>query len=275
MSNALNGFYVIVTGQVEGVKIAGSDNLFVQYQYSYGSDWKTRYGLEHGITQIARRNTGSDNQVLLFNYPIEATFSSTNVQGWPQIVFSVYSVTNFMGKHSIKGYGAIHLPVTPGRHVRYVRLYTPISSSLCQRVTAYLTGNQPEFFTPLFIAQGKGREVSRVKSNGAIKIVLNIATKNMMAWGYSIRGERAISNEEHERATEPAGDMAQMNESENTSSLRRRKDGIKFGDSAAERDTAPSVLVSRSADSTSRRSSSGLAAAAESQPLLRSSSHDD
>ena len=38
------------------------------------------------------------------------------------------------GKDVIRGYGCTHLPVVPGRHEVYVRLYVPASSSVCQVV---------------------------------------------------------------------------------------------------------------------------------------------
>lgn len=46
----------------------------------------------------------------------------------------------------------------PPRHVRYVRLYTPRSTSVCARLTAWMTGSHPEYFDSKFVAQGRGRE---------------------------------------------------------------------------------------------------------------------
>jgi hypothetical protein len=60
---------------------------------------------------------------------------------------------------------------------------------MCQRLTAWWTGNVPEFFDSKFSAEGRGREVVRVRSNGSVRIVFNVATKNMRDFGYSTRGE--------------------------------------------------------------------------------------
>jgi hypothetical protein len=84
-------------------------------------------------------------------------FRSTNIFGWPQIVIGIYGLTMF-GSDVIRGYGCCYLPTTPGRHIRYIHLYTPMSSSLCQRITAWIMNNPPEFFDSKFISQGKGRE---------------------------------------------------------------------------------------------------------------------
>lgn len=131
------------------------DDLYCKYSFNYGLDWSVIFGLEHGVSQIARRTPGRETQTFVWNYPLDVSFRSSNVYGWPQVVLTVYGI-NMMGKDVVRGYGCMHLPTVPGRYVRYVRLYTPRSSSLCQQFTAWLTGNPPEFFNPKFIAQNKG-----------------------------------------------------------------------------------------------------------------------
>ncbi len=53
-------------------------------------------------------------QLLVWNYPLDLTYKSTNAFGWPQIVVSVYGLDAF-GRDVIKGYGCIHLPTCAGR----------------------------------------------------------------------------------------------------------------------------------------------------------------
>lgn len=192
MSDSLNkndGFYVMTTGQVESCQMSGSDHLYCRYSFAFGSDWSFANGVENGMSQIAVASPSPKSQ-FVWNYPIDITLHSTNVHGWPQIVFSVYGLNWFGRPDVIKGYGSCNVPTVPGRHVRYVRLYTPVSSSYCQQFTAWLTCTPPEFFETKFIVQGKGREVTRVKSNGVIKVVLNVTTKQMTDWGYQNSTER-------------------------------------------------------------------------------------
>jgi B9 domain-containing protein 1 len=145
--------------------------------------------VEHGVSQIAKRSSGGPLDTLTWNYPLDIMFRSCNVHGWPQLVLGVYGLTT-MGGDVVRGYAATHVPTTPGRHTRYVQLYTPVSSSCCQRLTAWLTNNPPEFFDSKFVAQGKGREVTRVRSHGAVKVTFNVTTKNMSEWGYQVDTER-------------------------------------------------------------------------------------
>jgi B9 domain-containing protein 1 len=50
----------------------------------------------------------------VWNFPLDVTYKSTNVFGWPQLVLAVYGVDG-MGRDVIKGYGSAHLPTCPGR----------------------------------------------------------------------------------------------------------------------------------------------------------------
>ena len=144
--NSTPGFYVVFLGQIEGCKMDGVDNLYCKYSFNYGLDWSTSHGLEHGIrwvvgpdraaprqragtlgrkgifplcassrqtplspSQIAQKGDGENQSVFAWNYPIEVTFKSTNVHGWPQIVLSVYGI-NALGKDVIR---CAFLPIAP------------------------------------------------------------------------------------------------------------------------------------------------------------------
>ncbi len=50
---------------------------------------------------------------IVFNFPFEATFSTTNPSGWPQIVLTLYGPDVF-GRSVVKGYGSVHIPTEPG-----------------------------------------------------------------------------------------------------------------------------------------------------------------
>ena len=92
-------------------------------------------------------------------------------------------------KMRVCGYGSILLPTTPGRHVRYIRNFTPIASNPLKQFLGWLPFvgyGPPEFVYKDFVAGGEGRSVTRVASSGAVKVVLNITTRGMEDLGFAV-----------------------------------------------------------------------------------------
>ena len=115
------------------------------------------------------------------------SFKSTNAYQWPQIAFHVYGL-DWWGRHVVRGYGSMHVPIAPGRYTKNVRLFTPLSSSPIQQLSAFFTGERPEFRDFKTVTTGEHREVTRVRSKGVVKVVLNVMVKNMADFGYSEDG---------------------------------------------------------------------------------------
>ena len=51
----------------------------------------------------------------MWNFPLNITFKSTSPHGWPQLVVAVYG-PDILGNDVVRGYGAVHAPLAPGRH---------------------------------------------------------------------------------------------------------------------------------------------------------------
>ena len=85
----------------------------------------------------------------------------------------------------ILGYGAVHLPMTPGRHELYVNTFRPLASSLMGRFQSWLNGMRPEFIDSLFPSKAQGRDVTRVQSFGTVKLVLDVTLQGMETLGYA------------------------------------------------------------------------------------------
>mmetsp|Transcript_6035 Transcript_6035/g.10898 ORF Transcript_6035/g.10898 Transcript_6035/m.10898 type:complete len:199 (-) Transcript_6035:207-803(-) len=181
---AATSFTVMVTGEIDHAKIPDCDNAYCKYQVVHGEDWKFIDGLEDGLTQVTRRSTGADDS-LVWNFPIDLTYNSTNVFGWPQIILTVFSVSS-TGKEIIIGYGCMHLPTCPGRYSQKLRLFRPKSSSLMQSFFHFMAGTTAEFSDPKFPSYGEGREVTRVVSCGYSVLNLNVLTKDMEQFGYNV-----------------------------------------------------------------------------------------
>jgi len=178
-------FVVAVTGQIESCEMLGHDNLFCRYTIQYGTDWQMLEGQREGISQISRKASGQNKRVV-WNFPIDVSFKSTNAFGWPQLVVTVAGMDSF-GREVIRGYGCVHLPLSPGRYTKYIRLFRPMSSTPLNSFLSSLPmfGTPPEFVNSQFVADAEGREAVRVTSDGIVKAQFNIITKDMAKFGYS------------------------------------------------------------------------------------------
>ncbi|XP_053424616.1 B9 domain-containing protein 1 isoform X2 [Nycticebus coucang] len=99
------------------------------------------------------------------------------------IVLSVYGPDVF-GNDVVRGYGAVHVPFSPGRHKRTIPMFVPESTSKLQKFTSWFMGRRPEYTDPKVVAQGEGREVTRVRSQGFVTLLFNVVTKDMRKLGY-------------------------------------------------------------------------------------------
>ncbi|CAL8266636.1 unnamed protein product [Gadus morhua 'NCC'] len=181
-SNNPSVFLLMINGQIEGGNFPEYDDLYCKYCFVYGHDWAPTSGLEEGISQITSKSRLSPHK-LIWNFPLEITFKSTNPSGWPQIVVSVYGPDTF-GNDVVRGYGATHIPFSPGQHTKTIPMFVPESTSRLQKFTSWLMGRRPEYTDPKVVAQGEGREVTRVCSQGFVTLTFHIVTKDMKKLGY-------------------------------------------------------------------------------------------
>uniref|UniRef100_A0ABI8A1Q4 B9 domain-containing protein 1 n=1 Tax=Felis catus TaxID=9685 RepID=A0ABI8A1Q4_FELCA len=74
-------FLLMVNGQVESAQFPEYDDLYCKYCFVYGQDWAPTAGLEEGISQITSKSQDV-RQALVWNFPIDVTFKSTNPYGF-------------------------------------------------------------------------------------------------------------------------------------------------------------------------------------------------
>eukprot|EP00892_Ulva_mutabilis_P001671 jgi/Ulvmu1/11504/UM077_0053.1 len=175
-------FTVIVTGQIDSCTIPGVDNGYCKWGLSIGEDWNVLNGLGEGVTQLARRGRGASPE-MVWNFPIDLTFQSTNAFGWPKLHFSVYGI-DFLGTDVVQGYGFTHIPCCSGRFPLKVHLFKPKTKMGITGLQSWLQRRPAEFKQQDFACQSEGREVTTVMSSGVISLTLQVATKGMHSIGY-------------------------------------------------------------------------------------------
>ena len=119
------------------------DSVYCTYSFSYGVDWTLVSGLEAGISQTATKASLSTTDDIVWNFPIDATFKSTNVFGWPRLAISIYGI-DFFGRDVPRGYASILIPLSPGNHVIQTTTFVPMATSYLNEWMSWLMGNPPE-----------------------------------------------------------------------------------------------------------------------------------
>ncbi|CAG9584380.1 unnamed protein product [Danaus chrysippus] len=177
-------FLVSFNGNIEYVRFPAGvfdENLYLQYDVVWGPDWDPLSGLNSGTSQMAR--SGNDPEKVIFNMPLEITFSSTNVYGWPQIVVSVRA-RNFISSDSLRGYALFHLPAVTGTQELVAHLVRPRSASLVGEWVAWLTGRYPELIDPKILASGKENYLLKTESYGTVVMRVTMVSKDLRKLGY-------------------------------------------------------------------------------------------
>lgn len=181
-------FSIAVTGQIEKVTFTHYNHVYCKYSCHHGVDWTVVAGSAEGVTQVGKKAvfllpSSQANQDIVWNHPLDVSFSSSNPFGWPQLVFSVHGL-NFHGADVVRGYGAVHVPPIPGSHSLSVPLFLPEASSLLGSFKCWLTGTTPEFVDARVAAQGEGRGILTVRSEGFLFLRLNVIARDFAKQGY-------------------------------------------------------------------------------------------
>nr|CAH7749488.1 unnamed protein product [Callosobruchus chinensis] len=172
-------FLVCISGQIEWIDVlapAGS-SWHCRCDFFSGPDWKIIGGLEAGLSQIAHVAHNGDKVV--FNFPIEIQFKSTNPYGWPQIILSIYKGMQ------LAGYGRVHMPIKVGSHELDVALSKPQSSSMLGYIASFF-GYQPELLQPKMLATTAGNSLIRMEHAGYARISINMVTQAFQSLGYDV-----------------------------------------------------------------------------------------
>ena len=164
MEEDKNYIQVIVNGQIESAQFAGLDRLMCKYSWKYGDDWSVKMGVDSAYSQQAEKR--SADPTIVWNFPIDATFQTTEPHGWPQLSLALIG-PDWYGRDIIRGYGAVHVPTQAGRHVVYVKMFAPQSSSLFQGFLSFIGGTPPEFSDPRFPATGEVRASTHILATQA------------------------------------------------------------------------------------------------------------
>lgn len=99
---------------------------------------------------------------------------------------SVYGIDS-VGNDVIRGYGWLHLPTQPGWHRLSIRLFSPQSSTLLDRILNwFVESRRPEFVDSRMVAGDEGRHLVTVQNEpeSVVNLTLNILFKDFKKYGF-------------------------------------------------------------------------------------------
>lgn len=137
---------------------------------------------------------------------------------------------NSWSQDVIVGYTSIRIPMfnNEKNNVIEADLYRPISSNTMSDFLSWVKGHSPEYYDISTIGKSDVREVTRVKSNGKIKVTFNTLTKNLQSFGYTVNDQ---SIEKRNLSFITAGGLASLGKlSSLTAKLNAKKEKLKESD---------------------------------------------
>jgi len=138
-----NSFLVQCTGQIVSGDFGPVDYLYCRYSFQIGDDWTIASGLDTGLSQTSCKNLSYSDEQIIWNFPIDVSFNTTNVFGWPRIALSVYGI-DYFGRDVIRGYGSALVPLSVGQHRIEIDMFVPLATSFINDVISWIMGNPPE-----------------------------------------------------------------------------------------------------------------------------------
>ena len=185
-------FRLYVTGTIEYGNFVnfgdsmGTSPIKVKSSFVFGKDWDKEDGNISEESQFSFKGDGTYNYYS-FNNQFEISFRSTNPFGWPQLYLACCSIDND-GNELVEGYGCVHVPTNTGRHERKVHIFSPLKES--SWLDILINNNKKKrnevVSAPDVICSGEGREISRVRCDGWIKVIFQISFRDMDKFGLRV-----------------------------------------------------------------------------------------
>jgi B9 domain-containing protein 1 len=164
----------------------GENYIKLSFEVHTGTnEWIKVSGVSSGTTQSACFSKETDGK-LTWGVPFDATYQATNPYGWPQIVLTAHGHDS-RGNPIHLGYGSAHLPTTHGTEEIKIHLYTHQPFSGVFGFLHSIFGTKTDVAKPVeMMVKNEGREATRVKNIGYVRLKLQTTLRNMSKHGYQL-----------------------------------------------------------------------------------------
>mmetsp|Transcript_3504 Transcript_3504/g.4372 ORF Transcript_3504/g.4372 Transcript_3504/m.4372 type:complete len:188 (-) Transcript_3504:119-682(-) len=167
---------VHLIGEINGVTGINMPNLscFIKLvsDQSNNSHWIKNEGDSESFTQIC------SNRPIVWNHPIDLSFSTTSVVHWPCLYFEVWSQDEY-GRNDIAGYGQCQVPAAPGYYDKIdAVIWRPLGTFL-ERLRAKFLGGYPQLVNPeeFVLNASRQREDFYTETMGSVVLSLNVVVQ--------------------------------------------------------------------------------------------------
>lgn len=111
------------------------------------------------------------------------SLKSTNPFGWPKLIVML-TIPKGKGDDEVVGYGWTHVPMQNGRQSIEIPMFKPKSTSFIQQILAKLSRSPIELIDPKFVTESEGRAVTRMQSEGKIRVTFDTIIKDLDKQGF-------------------------------------------------------------------------------------------
>ena len=155
-----------------------------------GKDWRVtpQTGVQSAtttevVTQMSERLPGPIAK-FVYNMPLDCQLSSSNMQGWPQIAFALYTVDG-VGKDIAVAYTRCRVPVHSGHTSMDLPLMQPVFTTPQHQLFSVFSGTSPELRDPAFLCTAEDRIVLTMKRvPGYLRVQFDVRVVGLALLGY-------------------------------------------------------------------------------------------
>jgi len=94
-------------------------SISCRWSIDSGKSWSLLAGAKDGQSQYSMNN---EDNLCIWNHPIDLHFTTANMKGWPRIMLQVWNLDSY-GQANLVGYGFTHFPSTPGNAYTFKSYY--------------------------------------------------------------------------------------------------------------------------------------------------------
>lgn len=172
---------VHVIGTLLGATGFPKPELCAKWAIVAGDGWTLLEGDDAGQTQV---DIPEDPRYTVWSHPLDIHYATKTVAGWPKMVFQVFHQDVF-GRNELYGYGFIHIPTTPGKHVLECVTWRP-TGTLMDQIWSFFLGATPQLKSLDLVYNPSDRFRLQTTAMGKVHMEVNVVVRNFTQYNVKV-----------------------------------------------------------------------------------------